>query len=303
MDHVLSFCAILLNNGPNRKEAKALLIFFNGKFSDSETPLVKATDRGITFADGLYDIVRFEHGHFPFVEDHHRRMKNSADFFGMKMPYTLEEVIGVGEELSVRNEIKIGEMYLALTRGVDSMRDHVFEGDYTPTFVEIVQPIRKVEPMSWQDGTKVVLYEDRRHLLCEHKTMDLLPNVLAKNYARANGGYDAMMFRKENGRMYVTEGGSSSYAFSDGERLIVPELDNILPGITRAKVLNIAKEMGMDVVERRVWIDELPKMKEAILMSTVSKVMPIARVDGMEFGIGAITRKLMEAFEDLLVSV
>lgn len=279
-----------------------MYIFVNGKILDSESPAIRVFDRGMVFGDGLYDVIKLQEGNFVFLEDHVERMKKSADFFGIKFPYSLEEIHEIGQKLAEMNDLREGELYLQLTRGIDTIRDHVFEDDYKPTFIEIVQPIRKMDPSIWANGGKVLTYPDLRHQFCEHKTTDLLPNVLAKKYARSNGAYEAMMFREDNGKKFVTEGASSSYIFFDGESIVAPKIENILPGITRSKVLSMAKELGMKVVERRIWLDELKDMKEVILVSTLSKVLSIVKVDDLEFKKGEITKKLEESFRDLVMS-
>lgn len=269
---------------------------------DSESPVIKVFDRGMVFGDGLYDVIKLQDGNFIFLEDHIERMKKSANFFGIKFSYDFEEILEIGQKLSKMNSLNEGELYLQLTRGVDIIRDHVFEDDYKPTFIEIVQPVRRMDPVIWDVGAKIMLHPDLRHQFCEHKTTDLLPNVLAKKYVRSKGAYEALMYREDKGRKYVTEGASSSYIFFDGERIIAPEINNILPGITRIKVLSLAKEMGIEILERRVWLDEIPKMKEVILLSTLSKVLSIVKIDDLEFKMGEVSNKLGIAFKEFVFS-
>ncbi len=277
-------------------------IFCNGKIADSDSEVIRALDRGMIFGDGIYDVVKVVDGIFPFLEDHVKRLERSAIFFGMKLRYDLEKIKNVARELSVLNGVKNGELFLELTRGYDEIRDHIFGEKYEPTFLEIVQPLRKIDPILWKKGAKLVTFPDMRHGLCEHKTINLLPNVLAKNHAHSKGAYEALMFRMEDGKKYVTEGGSSSYIFFDGKRVVAPKIENILPSITRSKVLSIVKDMGVEVTERRVWLDEVWHMKEVILLSTVSKVMPVVQIDDTSFELGEMTKRLMEAFEDLILT-
>ncbi len=277
-------------------------VFFNGKIVNSNSPIVSAFDRGMTFGDGLYDVVKVINGKFPFIEDHVKRLERSSKFFKMKSRYSLSEIESIALELSSVNGVEDGELFLEITRGTDTIRDHIFEEEYDPNFLEVVQPLRKIDRNLWETGAKIVTYPDMRHGLCEHKTIDLLPNVLAKNYAHSKDAYEVLMFRTQNGRKYVTEGGSSSYIFFDGERIVAPKIDNILPSITRSKVLSIAKSMDLEVIERRVWLDEVRHMKEVMLLSTVSKVMPVVKIDDMSFLFGEKTRKLASAFENLILS-
>ncbi len=285
-----------------KKRRMIMKVFFNGRIVNSDSPTIKALDRGMTFGDGLYEVIKVVNGKFPFIKDHVGRLEKSSKFFKIKFEYNLDKIEAIAQELSSINKIESGELFLEITRGADTIRDHIFEKEYAPTFLEVVQPLRRIDANLWQTGAKLVTYPDMRHGLCEHKTIDLLPNVLAKNYAHSKGGYEALMFRTKNGEKYVTEGGSSSYIFFDGEKIVAPKIDNILPSITRSKVLSIARSMGFEVIERRVWLDEVQRMKEVMLLSTVSKVMPVVKIDDMNFSFGSVTKKLMTAFEEMISS-
>jgi D-alanine transaminase len=204
-------------------------------------------------------------------------------------------------ELIARNEIRDGELYLELTRGVDPMRGHRMPPAGTPpTFFMLAQPVRAIDPANWERGASVVTFPDLRHGYCEHKTLNLLHNVLAKNFAIERGGYDALMFREDATGRYVTEGGSSSYFCVRDGALITPAVENILPGITRRKVIDLARARGLTVKEERLYLETLWQAEEVFLASTVSKVMPVCRVDDRTWPApGPVTRALAEAFEAL----
>ena len=109
------------------------------------------------------------------------------------------------------------------------------------------------------------------------------------------------MYRDRDGVRCVTEGGSSSYLCVRGERLYTPAVDNILPGITRRKVIELARAQGLVVEEARVALEDFLTADEVILVSTVSEVMPIRQIDETVFPApGPITKKLMEAFAGIL---
>jgi D-alanine transaminase len=162
--------------------------------------------------------------------------------------------------------------------------------------------LRHINPENWKKGVSLTVYPDLRHQLCEHKTINLLANCLAKNFAYDQKGYDSMMFRvDEKKRKYITEGGSSTYFLVKDGIIATPEIDNILPGITRKKVLALCKEAQIPVVQRRVFLDEIQHAEEIFLASTVSKVMPVNKIGEKSFPVdGQITRTLMGLFAQLV---
>lgn len=189
-----------------------------------------------------------------------------------------------------------------MTRGIDPNREHKYPPENTqPTFFMLAIPLREIDPVNWGKGARVFSFPDLRHKLCEHKTINLLPNVMAKNFAYKHGGYEALMYREDSKGKYVTEGGSSNYFFINGDTVITPEIDNILPGITRNKVIKLLKENGIRVVERKIYFKELEKIDEIFLTSTVSMVMPVRKIDNTHFKApGKITEKAMELYQKLM---
>jgi D-alanine transaminase len=108
------------------------------------------------------------------------------------------------------------------------------------------------------------------------------------------------MYRSDSKGKYVTEGGSSNYFFVKNNNVYTPEIDNILPGITREKAISLLREMGENIVQRRFYFDEIKDADEIFLVSTVSKIMPVKIVDNFSFGIGEKTLKLMKRFEEMI---
>ncbi|MDK2945070.1 MAG: D-alanine transaminase [Mesotoga sp.] len=278
--------------------------FLDGEFVQEKERLVQLENRGLTFADGLFEVIRTLEGRILFFEDHYSRMKKSAEFFNIEMRFPSEEARRIAVELVKRNGIEDGELYIELTRGTDPHRDHRYPPKETrSTFFMLALPLRKIDSTSWRDGVKLLTYPDLRHGLCEHKTINLLPNVLAKNFAYARGGYEALMFRESNGKKYATEGGSSNYFFVKDGVFYTPEVDNILSGITRGKVISLVEDLGYEVVEKRIALEEFFNAEEVFLASTVSRVMPVRAIDDVSFEVcGKHTAKVMRAYEDLFFS-
>lgn len=275
--------------------------WWNGEFIDKETPVIRLEDRGLTFGDGLFEVIRTLRGRLLFYDEHMQRMVQSAESFHLELQPGPEALRGIALELIARNAIQDGELYLELTRGVDPMRGHRMPPSGTrPTLFMLAHPLRPIDPLNWAEGAVVHTFPDLRHGYCEHKTLNLLHNVLAKNFAFDRGGYDALMFREDAAGRYVTEGGSSSYFCVRAGTVFTPAVENILPGITRRKVIDLALARGIPVREERLYLEQLWQAEEVFLASTVSKVMPVRRVDERTWPApGPVTRALTEAFEEL----
>jgi len=274
--------------------------WWNGEFIDKDAPVIRLEDRGLTFGDGLFEVIRTINGRLLFYDEHMQRMLQSAAFFHLELRPGPEVLRPIALELVARNGVRDGELYLELTRGVDPMRGHRLPPAGTPpTLFMLAQPVRAIDPVNWQQGASVFSFPDLRHGYCEHKTLNLLPNVLAKNFAFDRGGYDALMYREDAAGRYVTEGGSSSYFCVREGAVITPTVENILPGITRRKVIDLARDRGLPVREERLHLDALWQAQEVFLASTVSKVMPVRRVDDRTWPApGPVTRTLAEAFDE-----
>ena len=286
-------------------------VFFNGGFqehqpgpSTAEHGQLGFQNRGLTFGEGLFEVVRILEGVPVFFFEHLDRMKSSARQLGFDVealhePSGDQALFFQALELARRNGLHDGELYLQLTRGEDVLRDHRYPPASWPgTFFMLAFALRKFSPLTWQTGAKLFVYPDLRHGLCAHKTTSLMANVMAKNHAYQKGGYEALMYRSDAQGKYVTEGGSSSYFLVKGGTVCTPEVDNILPGITRGKICDLLREQGIPLQERRVYLQEFLEADEVFLTSTVSRVMPVASIEEEAFAVpGDITRLLMEKYQ------
>ncbi len=281
-----------------------MFAFHNGRFVQEDETRIHFDDRGLTFGDGIFEVLRTINGRLLFFTEHFERLLASAAFFGLQMSYDEEQVRTTARELIDRNRVTDGELYLELTRGVDATRRHRYPRAGTPpTFFMLAFPLRPLDSGNWERGAAVYTYPDLRHGLCEHKTLNLLPNILAKNAAYEKGGYEALLHREDAEGRYVTEGGSSSYFCVRDGQLFTPAVRNILASITRQKVIDLAREMGHTVAESRVGLEFLLGAQEVFLVSTVSKVMPVRSVDETSFPApGEMTRRLMAAYEGVFVA-
>lgn len=250
--------------------------YMNGRFLPLEEVYVSVEDRGFQFGDGVYEVVRVYDGK-PFrLKEHLSRLERSAQAIAIPMPLNpgdWEAKVTEGIHLS---EFPNGKIYIQLTRGM-APRDHQFPVSPHPTVVMTIREMPQAAPHFIAEGIAVITLPDLRWGRCDIKSLNLLPNVLAKQQAKEKGAFEALFIR--NG--LVTEGASSNVMLSCGGALLTPALgDSLLAGVTRQEVLGLAREEGISVEERSVTLGELEAASELFLVGTTIEILPITQLDG-----------------------
>jgi D-alanine transaminase len=269
--------------------------FINGQFLPLAEASVSIEDRGFQFGDGVYEVIR-TYGGRPFKLDAHlERLNRSAEAIGLRQPYSLErwaDYIVEGLRLAAFPEAKI---YVQITRGV-APRDHVYGPDLEPT---IVMTIREMHPLAaavQAAGVEAMTLEDVRWGRCDIKSINLLANVLARQQAKRAGVFEAILVRGGE----ITEGAVSNVVVVENRTLITaPEGPLILSGVTRAVVLALARQEGLDIQERYPSQRQLVGASEVFLTGTTVEVLAVVRIDGKPIGVGgpgSVTRSLAKRF-------
>ncbi|MNS82658.1 D-alanine aminotransferase [compost metagenome] len=259
------------------------LVWINGHVTDIEAATVSLEDRGFVFGDGVYEVVR-TYGGKPFAMDAHMaRFERSAAGIELSLPMGASEIAAVALDLLARVGIPEAELYFQLTRGA-ARRYHPFPEGVPATLVVWARPLRQTDPALRDQGVTAITHPDERWARCDLKTICLLPNVLAKEHARRAGAFEAILVRDG----LVTEGAGSNVAIVKDGTLITPVADRrILPGITRAVVIDLARELGIPVAERDVPVAELFEADEVFTLATTAEIMPIVGIDNTPIGLGA----------------
>jgi D-alanine transaminase len=276
-------------------------VLINQSIIPRDQAFVSFDDRSHQFGDGIYEVVRIYNGNLFALEEHIQRFERSAREIFLSFPYTIEELIGYMKELVTRNSIQDGIVYVQMSRG-SSPRNHVFpDASVKPEILCFAKPLpRPVEKL--QNGVKAILTEDIRWLRCDIKTLNLLANVLAKQKAVEAGAYEAIFHRGD----VVTEASASNLCIVKGGLLLThPATNLILHGITRQIVLQLAKEIGIPVLEQAFKVEDLFAADEVFLTGTTSEVLPVTQIgikriaDGVP---GPVTRKIQAAFEQKIAA-
>ncbi len=254
------------------------------------TPLAEASvsieDRGFQFADGVYEYWTVLRGRLADGLGHLDRLDRSLSELRIAPPMSRRALVGVLRETVRRNRISDGSVYLQVTRGT-ARRDHPFPPTpLRPTLVVIARPLDlAVLETRAQAGVAVATHPDIRWGRCDIKTVGLLPNVLAKQAARERGAFESWLVDEAG---LVTEGASTNAWIVDQQgRLRTRDTSaNILRGITRHTLIEIARELQMTVLEEPFTPDDAREAKEAFFTAASAFLTPVVSIDGAPIGDG-----------------
>ena len=261
------------------------IAYVNGRYVPHNEAAVHIEDRGYQFADGVYEVTAVRGGMFVDSDWHLDRLARSLDELQIDMPMSRGALGAVMVEVARRNRVTNGIVYLQITRGV-ARRDHAFPPAHVrPAMVMTAKSTPAPKPELFEDGIKVVTVPDIRWSRRDIKSISLLPNCLAKQTARSEGAYEAWQVEAD-GR--VTEGTSTNAWIVTSEgRIVTHPIENaILNGITRRRLIELARNDGLEVEERYFTVDEAKSAREAFLSSTTSFVYPIVQIDDSVIGNG-----------------
>jgi len=265
---------------------------------------ISVFDHGFLFGDSVYEVISTHHGNLCFVNEHLRRLRNSANAISLEVPLTDEQLI---QEINKTVEAAGNpESYIRIivTRGIGAM-DIDPETCTKPNVLIFVKSILQYPEENYKNGINVALVSVKRNpkeaLNPGIKTGNYLNNVMAKVEARKSDAADALML---NPTGQLTECTTSNFFFVRDQRLMTPSLGcGILSGITREVVLRLARENGV-LVEEGEWPPEvLQNVEEAFITGTVKMVMPVTSLDGKPIGNGkpgSITKMMMRLYQDVL---
>jgi len=276
------------------------IAYVNGRYAPHGQAEVHVEDRGYQFADGVYEVIYAIGGRMIDEGAHIERLERSLREVEMAMPMSAGALSAVMRETIARNRLEDGIVYLQVNRGV-APRGHAFPREgVKPTVVVTVK--RMPLPATSEDapGVAVITVPDIRWRRVDVKTVGLLANCIAKQRATEKGAYEAWLVDDDG---LVTEGSSTNAWIVDAEgRAVTRPLGNdILPGITRATVMKLARRHDVPVVERPFSVAEAKTAREAFLTSTTSFVRPITRIDDVIVGNGhpgSVTRRLLGLYLD-----
>ena len=275
------------------------IAYVNGAFVPEADATVSIFDRGFLFADGVYEVIALVDGRFVDDGPHLDRLDRSLREIQLTPSMSRTELHAMLLELVARNGVTEGLVYMQVTRGPGE-RDFAFPAAPVPTIIAYARSTPVLAHPRAVGGATAVTVPDQRWARRDIKSIALLPQVLARQAARAADAFEALMV--ENG--HFTEGGAATLFMVTGGALVTHALGNeVLPGITRERVLSLAVARALPIVERSIATAELHDADELFVTAATAFVMPIVRVDGLAIGSGAPGAITMQLRADYIASV
>jgi D-alanine transaminase len=273
--------------------------YVNRRFVRHAEAAVHIEDRGYQFGDGIYEVWAVADGRLNDAAGHFDRLERSLGELRITAPMARGPLEIILRETVRRNRLVDGLLYLQVTRGV-ARRDHPFP-DPTPA-PSIVITAKSVDRGQGEskaaNGVAVITVPESRWARCDIKTVNLLPNVLAKQAAKEAGAYEAW-FIDDLG--FVTEGSSTNAWIVDGDGVLRTRdiQANILRGVTRASLLHVAAELGLRIEQAPFSVDDVKAAQEAFITGASTLVTPVVRLNGRPVGDGEpgpVAKRLRELY-------
>ena len=281
------------------------IAYVNGRYLPHRIATVHVEDRGLQFADSIYEVCAVLGGRLIDEEGHLDRLERSLKALGMPMPVARSALKLVMRETIRKNRLKNGLLYLQVTRGAHK-RDHPMPAASSSTLIMTARPlnIAAIEKRRAQ-GVGIVTLPDIRWGRCDIKSTALLPNIMAKTEARKRGAFEAWLVDRDG---FITEGTSSNaWIVTEEGVLVTRDLSpGILAGVTRAGVLAALAREGFNAIEERAFtVDEAYAAREAFVTSASGGVIPVVSIDGRVIGDaapGAATRRIHALYSEYAVA-
>ncbi|MEM4576579.1 MAG: branched-chain-amino-acid transaminase [Candidatus Nezhaarchaeales archaeon] len=284
-------------------DEKEPLVYIDGQLVPKSSAKISVFDHGFLYGDGVFEGIMVYNGVAFKLKEHVDRLYDSARALCIDIPMKEEEMIKTIVNVIRANGFKNAYVRVIVTRGVGDLGLDPRKCS-KPTIVIIVDKIKLFDDEVWKRGITAIISSVRRDSVDatthEIKSMNYLNSILAKIEANAVGADEAIMLDE---RGFVAEGtGENVFIVKNGVIYTPSRASGILPGITRARVIKLAEEMGYKVVERDITPAELLTADEVFLTGTAAGIVPVTKIAGRTIGDGKpgpITRKLIEKFREL----
>lgn len=276
------------------------IVYVNGEYLPEQDAKISVFDRGFLFADGVYEVAAILRGQLIDNKQHLLRLRRSLQELDMPSPADDTTIESIQKELIRLNHVDEGAVYLQVTRGAAD-RNFAYPEDSSPSLVLFTQEKKIIDLPTAKTGIKIITTEDIRWGRRDIKTVALLAASMAKMFAMKSGADDAWLVDREG---YITEGSSfNAYIVTSEGTIITRHLSNdILHGITRKAVLQLAEKDGLQVIERPFSVEEACQAQEAFITAAGFFVLPVIQINDKVLGNGkpgSITAKLRSIYIDM----
>jgi len=273
--------------------------YVNGAYVPLRGAGISIMDRGFQFADSIYEVWAVRGGRMFDVDEHMARLQRSLAELRIAPPMSAGSLMAVIRETMRRNRVRDGIVYVQISRGAAN-RDHVFPAATTPpTLVVTAKNLdQRTIAARATAGIKVTSAPDTRWARRDIKSVNLLPNVLARQGAKEKGAFEAWFVDADG---LVIEGTSSNAWIVDAGGVLRTRAlsQEILHGVTRGAILKLAQDRQMQIEERPFTIEEAKMAREAFITAASNAATAVVEIDGARIGDGKpgpVTEALRAAY-------
>jgi len=255
-------------------------VFLNDQILPRDMAKVSAFDRGFLYGDGIFETMRSYRGVLFGLDDHLRRLYESAQQLRINITPPREDLAEAARELLRINRLHDAYVRISLTRGQHAGSLAVDTGQ-SPTLLIDCRPVRAYPEGWYTNGVRIITSVSRRSrsaLAPRHKCLSYIENILILNQARAEDAQEALILTDDG---YVCEGATSNIFWTAAGNIYTPSPEtNLLCGITRAVVIEICTRLGLQINEGLFAPDELARADEVFITNSIMEIMPVAAIDG-----------------------
>jgi branched-chain amino acid aminotransferase len=270
------------------------MFYVNGKYLPADQAKISVLDLGLLRGYGVFDYLRTYRGQPFHLKDHLFRLNYSAQQIGLHLPHSMEEIESIVMRLLQQNNSPESSIKIVLTGGVseDQMLPHK-----EPTLTIFVYPFTPFPGHYYTEGIKAITTRLHR-ILPSVKTTQYIPAILALQKGRLHNAQEALYLNERSELLEATT--SNFFAFDQKGNLLTPHSEEILFGITREVLIQIASA-HFPLQMRPIAYAEIPDFEEAFLTSSNKEVMPLIQIDNHLIGNGTVgekTKQLMRLFAE-----
>jgi branched-chain amino acid aminotransferase len=271
-----------------------MIICINGKWMNDKQAKISVLDNAFLYGDGFYDTMRTYKGKVLELELHVQRVLHSAQVMNIELPWTEKQLKNWIQGTADRNKAKSARVRITISRGVN---DFDFTCTKNPLAVVTCEPLI-LNPKDYSSGVSVVTMHLQR-ILPEIKTVGLTHMVVAYKELFPKGIYEALIVSPDGN---IPEGASTNLMIVKNGKIITPKT-GMLPGLTRKRVLALAKKLAIPVIQKNIKLGALKSADEIFLTNRPRELIPVTKLNNKKVGNGKpgpITKKLMDAYQDYI---
>jgi branched-chain amino acid aminotransferase len=288
-----------------------MIFYINGKFLDEKEAKISVYDLGLLRGYAVFDFLRTYNQKPFYLDDHLKRLLNSAKLIGLKHKYNLKflrktvlktlkkNILNADyadfTQTRQKNKTLLPEYNIRIILTGGESKDFITPSK--PNLIVMITPLKKLDEKLYKKGGKLITKISERTSF-QAKTIIYVEAVKFRQEAKKKGAVEVLLLDKNKKILECT---TSNFFAVINKKLITPPKDQILQGVTRKIVIDLAKKLKIPVIERDIYFNEIKKFDEAFITATSKGILPIVKIDNFKISAqpGPVTKTLMSQFKEL----